>query len=1364
MAKRNVQPPKKRQRKRNRVPISCTICRRRKVKCDKKKPQCANCVKNGVAHLCRYLEPSWAKPLCDDELKIPGTNVSNYNDQLQHENSRMKRRIQDLEQQNSELKHNQSHGGVVDRVAAMRGSDNTDLLDCIANSSILFTAKRGPVYHFPIIYQISVLSWMFIVRNDSYLNDLWLKIIKLRRHYEYYYSSKNAMMDASKTLAKDYNNYGSKLDKIRDRASVGVIPPEKTVEHTSKLKKFLDGTLSKSATGVSSSLDDAPPGTSRSGCPVVRDGSYRNLTQNRMMTNKCPVMHPGNASVSYSDVPEDDEDEVDDMEDSKVCPLMIGDARALFKEKLSRMNLSAMRETVKPRDNEAPLAKTPENETKDGTVTPPTSHGSPVEAAKTDSSISTVSTTSGKKRSCPESRTSCSSSHRNKRIQTISPSAVKSLNYNNTKEVITVIEKNLPSRKVVWLLIDRFFEKLYLHFPYIDEETFRIRIASIIDTTEAGSEKIKLQSIGSQYCEEFLNVCLMLVIIRLSWLSLPDKVSNDLTAEEVLMMKPENLVTMVLIDMVKEIFSSAKIMGKPSLIIFQVGLFLKIYNILSPEDGFDLDDSFTNNNNSSLLVSNDLSGDLTNEAPDMNSPNFMAMLVQLARTIGLNRDPLNFKNFYSSSSDPITNARLFRKRHLWRKLWYGLMYLSIESNLSMGDYKKGLPIELDLDPTLGSVNKTWDCRLPGGVEQGVLEKSFYGPALEKEQIVVSNFRDSIVVYHSLYKAMNALFLTDSPPTTKSMGQIMNRLLDLISEKSKLGLNTSFLLSPGDNTTAASASNMNARSRTSLNDTRYGKYVRIYKLRLYLVIKSLLFALNYLLLLNHEQKFNRLIADKSSTIPKITRQKEYIDTYFEGSLLLAIDNFNFFIQLIDNLSKLFPNCGAKLITFPFLLVLNHRSHEFLISLILRLQQGSPIIVEILEKNGIDRDKLLKRLFHYLSTFLDKLDGLTKSYYYAWRLRKMVKFFYSILTNSKKLFSMDFKQMNAGIKEEPQEDPSIPPTSFIGGRRVVPLRPKQPLVYLEQQQQKQQPRLQKQPQQIHQLPLSGPASAFEIAFGTSKLPPVTDYTDLNNAAYEYYQQDAIHAATSPMAPGSFRSQPFALPSRGPPQQISFVSQKGLGNMREVKGGMIGNQYAGQIDDFLDENFFTDLTELNMGSLANDSMDGMACPPGMLSSALSGEMGVVGSESSTINMRNGEFAIDGGAGGAGGDVGGVGGGMSPGLGPEIGAGIIVSAQNAMFGGNGFVGSAYNSLNEIDFTNVDLSSQFGDNNSNYSQAGINGAGGADGADLDERFGATGMEAISTETTGTTGVMGTSSSRAANISPESHHLGLEGLNLRFTE
>ncbi|GMF25247.1 unnamed protein product [[Candida] boidinii] len=242
-------------------------------------------------------------------------------------------------------------------------------------------------------------------------------------------------------------------------------------------------------------------------------------------------------------------------------------------------------------------------------------------------------------------------------------------------------------------------------------------------------------------------------------------------------------------------------------------------------------------------------------------------------------------------------ARLFKKRHLWRKLWYSLLFISIEGNLSLGDYNKGLPIEIDVDPTYGLSNSTWDCRLPGGVEQGVLERSFSGITLMKELQVVNNFRDSIGVYHILYKGMKYIYSIDNPPSSKDIDSILTKLLDLISNKSRANLTTAFFLKPptinnnnNSNTTGNSKNNNVNRVDPK---TKLEISIKIYKFRLYLIIKSMLFSLNYLMLLNHEQKLNKLVTEKSTTLAKIEKQKEYINVYFEGTLLLAIDNYNVF---------------------------------------------------------------------------------------------------------------------------------------------------------------------------------------------------------------------------------------------------------------------------------------------------------------------------------------------------------------------------------------------------------------------------------------------------------------------------------------
>lgn len=48
--------------KRQRAPLLCLNCKKRKVRCDKNRP-CGGCVKNNVPHLCVYVEPQWASNL-----------------------------------------------------------------------------------------------------------------------------------------------------------------------------------------------------------------------------------------------------------------------------------------------------------------------------------------------------------------------------------------------------------------------------------------------------------------------------------------------------------------------------------------------------------------------------------------------------------------------------------------------------------------------------------------------------------------------------------------------------------------------------------------------------------------------------------------------------------------------------------------------------------------------------------------------------------------------------------------------------------------------------------------------------------------------------------------------------------------------------------------------------------------------------------------------------------------------------------------------------------------------------------------------------------------------------------------------------
>lgn len=200
-----------------------------------------------------------------------------------------------------------------------------------------------------------------------------------------------------------------------------------------------------------------------------------------------------------------------------------------------------------------------------------------------------------------------------------------------------------------------------------------------------------------------------------------------------------------------------------------------------------------------------------------------------------------------------------------------------------------------------------------------MEKSFEnGKTLQRELCVVQNFRESIGVYRWISKGMKCLFDVDKPPVTKEVEQVVNKLMEIIGDKSKIGLGLNIIM------TDVEINNPSGGRNSTVWIKKYTKQIKLFRLRLNLIVRSMVFGLNYLLFLNHEQKLNKLISEKNSTLEKIEKQREYIETFFENTLLLAIDNFNVFIQFIDNANQIFPNCSADLIIYPFLMILNHRS--------------------------------------------------------------------------------------------------------------------------------------------------------------------------------------------------------------------------------------------------------------------------------------------------------------------------------------------------------------------------------------------------------------------------------------------------------
>lgn len=1016
------------------------------------------------------MKPTWAKDLEEDEFDYPLKPRQNSKDNdhsdtdsinKDEELLKLRQKIEELEskivsqaQQLNSISHMSSPSTTSTGITSIEStvatklsipnnpySKGLELIDLVKNFNILYTSKRNTKNQFPIIYQISVMSWLFIIKNDTYLNDLWIKIFNLRKYYEQQ-SSITEGNDSTKKileLSKQTNNF---ITNIKNSSSTFVTKteseqdfnpidfnnpnPSQSAEECPVTKKVGQCPMDFQPQEAVSLKRPHPDTEEEEKCPVT--GSV----------GKCPVQHPDSDSLSLpvpvplpksklvafkklnpplaplsnlqcpmirhndglkqlasearcpmlnTDLAKFAEDE--DNEDSKVCPLMIGDARNLFRERLLNFSSGSQEQTIT------------------------NTNGCPVIGCDP----------------FPSKRRKNNS----KKIKAVLvPMDIRAMNFTNSKEVIAVFEKYLPTKKVAWLLINRFFDKLYLHIPIVDEYSFRERISKIIgDKNSASGQKIKLGGKMLDYNEDFLNLCLAIIVMRLSWLTLPSnlpkkfsqtgKDSQELTLDEKVLIKPENMIPMVLIDLIKEIFTDVRILTTPSVIILQVGMFLKYYNVLAPEDGFELDDSYNGSGHS-----NGVSPD--KEALNLNSSVFLNSLISLAKTIGLNRDPLTFKNFQSSSKDESVNIHMLRRRHLWRKMWYTLINLNVLTNISLGDYSKHLNIEIDdnnNEQEHGDYMEYWDTKKPSVIEGEMFQKCFpdyngktdlnYKRELKVVHLMDMEYKINVLIY----RGMKILLNIKSLPLKLSVDAILDQLTQLVHDESEDGQKSNSGLTCDDLLTRF---DKNRESELSAS-------ARIFKFKLFLIVKMLMFVLNYILFLNYELKLKQLISENGLDLRRVAEDpvylqqldphlvqvielnKKFYNQYFERALLLAIDNYNIFVQFFDNSNKFFPNMGGELLIYPFLMILNHRSKQFIISLVLRLQQNDPLISQIMVQSGINKDELLSKLFGYLKIFLSKLDKLTKHYYYAWRLKKLMKFFYNVLISSSKIFTSQYTKMLA-----------------------------------------------------------------------------------------------------------------------------------------------------------------------------------------------------------------------------------------------------------------------------------------------------------------------------------------------------------------
>ncbi|GME76153.1 unnamed protein product [[Candida] boidinii] len=224
----------------------------------------------------------------------------------------------------------------------------------------------------------------------------------------------------------------------------------------------------------------------------------------------------------------------------------------------------------------------------------------------------------------------------------------------------------LPPTFAINGLVDYFFQKTYYILPYIDESLFREDLSYILlEDKSTGHSRIEIT-----HPAHLTTVSLLLIVLRLAYLTInvqdyyvdPNLIENVNLAA---ILRSGISIDKKFIESAKLIIMSTpgehNILRKITLQNIQVLICLRLYRILSPEDG---DESY----DSAILF---------------------AMIVQMLRMQGMFRDPDNY-------FEVITDERV---KTLWRRIYYKVLHLDVMQSLNFG-----CPLTIP--------DNEWDIRLP----------------------------------------------------------------------------------------------------------------------------------------------------------------------------------------------------------------------------------------------------------------------------------------------------------------------------------------------------------------------------------------------------------------------------------------------------------------------------------------------------------------------------------------------------------------------------------------------------------------------------------------------------------------------------
>lgn len=304
-------------------------------------------------------------------------------------------------------------------------------------------------------------------------------------------------------------------------------------------------------------------------------------------------------------------------------------------------------------------------------------------------------------------------------------------------EIINKVCKLLPPRHIIFQFINKFFKHIYPLIPIIDERNFKNHLEEIlvsnvdIDTIDKNPLRIKVTK-QSDFC----HLGIMIIIIRLTWLSLPSNRcqiklgafdtpnamnsplsspssihTNTSASSSSATIREDNILSnyepsLECLKIVKDFLIKFDKISSVSnnninLTTIQFAIFYKMYISNSPSEVFSAPKK-----KASYSIS-----DANAHDNEMNQI-LLSSIIQMAFSCGLHRDPDNFpqlnvvSTYHNTDSgtalnnDTRTNyssggngknskvkdnqIATERFKHTWRKIWYFIVNLDVEQSLSLG--------------------------------------------------------------------------------------------------------------------------------------------------------------------------------------------------------------------------------------------------------------------------------------------------------------------------------------------------------------------------------------------------------------------------------------------------------------------------------------------------------------------------------------------------------------------------------------------------------------------------------------------------------------------------------------------------------